>query len=262
MAVIRDALDAMLTAGGDVLREGFFSSGMDYQRKGAVDLLTRYDVAAEEQICKTLAGFFPDDAVVAEERGGSATDAGRVWIIDTIDGTTNFVHKHPFCCVSIACIENGIPVAGGVYAPVLEQRYIAEKGKGALCNGEPIRVSSVAALSDALLATGFAYERASQKRKIVDLLQRCLNTVQGIRRCGSAALDLCFVAAGIIDIYIEQGIHAWDIAAGSLLVQEAGGQVSGFGEQEQLNLFGREIVATNGLLHEAAMAKIVSGGNA
>lgn len=251
-------LERVLREAGTLLLEGFRKEAVAFEEKGTANLVTSYDLASEQVIRRLLHEAFPGEPVIGEEEGGTGHSADRVWIVDPLDGTTNFVHRYPRFAVSIACVEQGRPLAGGVYAPANDVLYMAELGAGSLRNGKPVTVSTVPDLEHAILVTGFAYERQQQVEQILELVERALYQVQAVRRSGSAALDLCTVAEGSFDVYLEWGIHAWDIAAGVLLVQEAGGQVSN-ARGSAIDLFGRDILASNGLLHAAAIKHLVKG---
>jgi myo-inositol-1(or 4)-monophosphatase len=244
-------LEAALSAAkqaGEVLRAGF---GAEHAItfKGEVDLLTEIDEEAERVIREELLGTFPSHGMLAEEGGELAGEEDARWIVDPLDGTTNYAHGLPIFCVSIALERAGKIILGVVHDPIREETYVAERGGGATLNGGPIRVSDTEELIQALIATGFPYDRAEMPEAL-ELFGRFAAITRGMRRLGSTALDLCHVASGRLDGYYERGIWAWDIAAGSLLLEEAGGKVTDYRGGE-LNLEGREIVASNGALHPA-----------
>lgn len=217
--------------------------------KGAVDLVTDYDNRAQRMIFDHLSSRFPDHDFLAEE--GLSRDKGGDfrWIIDPLDGTTNYAHAFPIFCVSIALEWKKEIVLGVIYDPMREELFSAVKGEGALLGGKTIRVSSVDDLDRSLVATGFPYDLRESEVNNIDHFNNFLLRVQAIRRCGSAALDLCYVACGRFDGFWELKLHPWDVAAGALIVQEAGGRISDFRNQE-ISIFGSEILATNGLIHE------------
>lgn len=238
--------------GGALLKDGFYKT-KEVHKKGAVDLLTQYDLAVESCVKEVLSSALPDWALIAEESGQSGTGERRIYI-DPIDGTTNFVHGHPFCCVSIGAWEGDRPVAGVVYAPILDELYTAQAGQGAFCNGKRIHVSAQADLKESLLATGFPYsvfEDEAVTKQVEAWLFKALRHSQGVRRCGAAALDLAHVARGIYGGFWEMGLKSWDVAAGALLVQEAGGRVTTLANKPFDAQSGEIILATNGLIHEA-----------
>jgi len=187
----------------------------------ATDLVTVFDREAEARIARELAAARPDDAVVGEEGTDRAGTSGVSWYVDPIDGTTNFVYDLPLWCTSIAAGDADGMLAGAVYVPTLGELYAARRGGGATCNGRPIRCSDRDELPLALVATGFAYA-AGRRREQAEVVTELIGHVRDIRRLGSAAIDLCFVAAGRYDAYFETGLNAWDAAAGELIAREAG----------------------------------------
>jgi len=235
-------------AAGEVLR-GSFGGEQRIRYKGEADLVTDVDERAERVISEMLRGAFPDYGMLAEEGGRTAGEGDARWIVDPLDGTTNFAHGLPIFSVSIALEKSGEVVLGVVHDPMGEETYVAERGGGATLNGEPIKVSETEELGRALLATGFPYDRAGIPAAL-ELFGRLATVTQGMRRLGSAALDLCYVAAGRVDAYYERGVHAWDVAAGALILEEAGGRVTDY-EGRKPDLEGEDIVASNGPLHEA-----------
>jgi myo-inositol-1(or 4)-monophosphatase len=234
---------------GEVLREGFgWQHSVRY--KGEVDIVTEVDERAERLITEILLGAFPDYGMLAEEGGWlSGQEEDIRWIVDPLDGTRNYAHGLLIFCVSIALEKRGEIVLGVVHDPMREETYTAERGVGATLNGEPIRVSDTDEPIRALIATGFPYDHA-QMPEALELFGRFEALTRGMRRFGATALDLCYVASGRLDGYYERGIWAWDIAAGSLILEEAGGKVTDYRGGE-LDLEGREIVASNGALHPA-----------
>ncbi|MDP7034380.1 MAG: inositol monophosphatase family protein [Planctomycetota bacterium] len=228
------------------------------QAKGSPrDLVTEIDQKAEAYILERLGRHFPEEPLWGEESTGDRSSLRKApvyWLIDPLDGTINFAHDHPFVGVSIARIEKGVPVLGVVHAPLLGETYWAETGKGAYRNELPIRVSSRELLSDSLLATGFACLRESVEDNLSNFV-RLARQARGMRRCGSAALDLAFVACGRFDGFWELALAPYDVAAGVLLVQEAGGRVSDFACGDGY-LHGRNIVASNGWIHESILSQL------
>jgi myo-inositol-1(or 4)-monophosphatase len=221
------------------------------------DLVTEIDRQAETFILERLARRFPGEPLWGEETSGarsSLENASVYWLIDPLDGTINFAYDHPFVGVSIARIVDGVPVLGVVHAPFLDETYRAESGAGAFLNDHPIRVSRRDCLSESLLATGFACLRKAGADNL-DNFVRLARQARGMRRCGAAALDLAFVACGRYDGFWELALAPYDVAAGSLLVLEAGGRVSDFGDGNQF-LHGRNIVATNGEIHDAIRSQL------
>lgn len=236
---------------------GGWRSGTEIQKKGTIDLLTEYDLKTETLIRERLGAAFPDHRIVGEEGEAREGSAGFTWYVDPIDGTTNFAHGHPFFCVSIALWAEGEGAGHGevgvVAAPALGVSWSARRGGGARRNGEPCHVSDTAELKDALCATGFPYDRWDSSEDNVREHRAFLKRTRGIRRCGSAAIDLCLVAEGTYDLYWEQKLNPWDMCAGALLVAEAGGRLSDYGGGEAEPRDGR-LVATNGPLHDATLA--------
>jgi len=226
--------------------------------KGAIDLVTEFDIATEELIRARLAIEAPDVAIVAEEGGGTA-GADLTFYVDPIDGTTNFVHGHPFWCVSIGLVERGVCVAGAVVAPSLGTWWMGAEGSPAVRNGEECRVSEAATLEDALLATGFPYDRKTSPNNNFDAFVALKKRAQGVRRCGSAALDLCLVADGTYDGYWERKLKPWDLAAGASLVKSAGGKVTDI-TGGPADVRTGDLIATNGRLHDALVAALASVG--
>ena len=246
-------LEAALSAArraGEVLRAGFGAKHAS-SYKGEVDLVTEIDEEAERVIREELLGTYSTYGMLAEEGGELAGEEDARWIVDPLDGTTNYAHGLPIFCVSVALERSGEVVLGVVHDPMREETFVAEQDQGATMNGEPIKVSDTDELIRALIATGFPYDRA-EVPEALELFGRFAVTTQGMRRLGSAALDLCYVASGRIDAYYERGIWPWDLAAGSVIVEEAGGKLTNYRDCA-LDLDGREIVASNGRLHPSIM---------
>jgi myo-inositol-1(or 4)-monophosphatase len=238
---------AAAKAAGEVLRNGF-GQHLEVKYKGEVDLVTKADENAEGAIKEVLRESFPNYGMLAEE-GGEFEGGGDVrWIVDPLDGTTNYAHGFPVFCTSIALEKDGEVILGVVHDPMTNETYTAERASGATLNGEPIAVSETDEPIRALLATGFPYDRDDMPAAL-DLFGRFAMLTQSMRRLGSAALDLCYVATGRLDGYYERGIKAWDIAAGTLILREAGGKVSDYRGNE-LSLERGEVVASNGPLHQ------------
>lgn len=227
-------------------------AGADEVRiKARADLVTAVDEASERAITDQIRSAFPEDAIVAEEFAGKVQSSGRRWIVDPLDGTVNYVHGHPFACVSIAFADEEGPAVGVVHAPFLGEVYHAVRGRGAFLNDRAIQVSPVAEPSDALLATGFPFKPGKgDPHEYFRLVAEVLLASHGVRRAGAAALDLAYVAAGRVEAFFEIGLASWDMAAGLLLVQEAGGRVGGWpGDTEPPLLTGR-LIASNGRVHD------------
>lgn len=250
--VIRDidiALEAA-RAGAAIVREGLGNSGEPMFKSSAVDPVTATDHASDLAILDVIRWHRPSDATLSEESGGSSWEADRVWIADPLDGTVNFLHGFHHVAVSVALWGAGLPIAGVVIDVARGDEYVAERGGGAFVGGRPLSVSDQCDPGRALVVTGFPYDRQANPRRYTDVLARVLGQVQGVRRTGSAALDLCYVAAGRFDAYWEVGLKAWDGAAGLLIAQEAGARVSGLGGAEY-RLGGEALIVSNGHLHDA-----------
>jgi myo-inositol-1(or 4)-monophosphatase len=247
-----DAATEWAYEAGQVLREAY-GGAHALERKGVIDLVTETDRRAEALILSRLRQRFPDHAVLAEESGAfQARNAPVRWLIDPLDGTTNFAHNYPFFCVSIAAELEGNLAAGAIYDPVREELFAAAAGAGATLNGAPIRISGVERLEDSLLVTGFPYDVRESPERHMKLFQAFLTRAQGVRRDGSAALNLCYLAMGRFDGFWESKLSPWDMAAGVLITREAGGTVTRYGG-EAFALDGQQILATNGRLHPAMM---------
>lgn len=247
-AELRVALDAGRAAAALITARG----GADEVReKGRADLVTAVDEAAERAIGDVIRAAFPEDRIVGEELSSAHVHGGRRWYVDPIDGTTNFVHGHPFCCASIAFADDGGVAAAVIHAPLLDSVFHAARGGGAWLNGEPIRVTEVDDPGRALLATGFPFKRGKGELDAYMLLVAdAVRGTQDVRRAGSAALDLAFVAAGRVEGFFEIGLAPWDVAAGMLLVHEAGGRVSGWPGDADPPLHTGRVLASNGRIHE------------
>lgn len=249
---------ALLAArtGAAVVRENFgITVSADY--KSDANPVTAVDRSSEEQVLKVLRSHYPHDAVLAEEGGGSGAIDGRVWLVDPLDGTVNFVHSIPHVAVSVALWIDGDPAVGVVIDPLRHEEFSASGGGGAYLGERPIAVSTEPDLSHSLIATGFPYDRNLHADSYAANLGAVLGRAQGIRRMGSAALDLAWVAAGLYEGYWEFALQPWDMAAGVLLVAEAGGAVSNAaGAGLQLNDIG--VVVSNGHIHQELLAAVQS----
>ena len=243
-----DVAAATAREAGDLLI-GMQRTRRTIEFKGASDLVTDADRASEQLIAARLNAAFPEDNLLGEESGymRSGDRAGRLWIVDPLDGTTNYAHGFPLYAVSIALVVDGIPEIGAVYLPPLDEMFTAVRGGGALLNGEPIRASECMTMVNALLCSGFSYDVA-ERRGNFEHWERFVLASRAVRRIGSAAYDLCCVACGRFDGYWERGPSAWDLAAGSLIVEEAGGRVTGF-DGTAFDVFGGEILAAAPGIH-------------
>jgi len=248
---VRALAERLARAAGAIQRDRY-ETDLDVRTKSAsIDLVTEVDHACEALIVETLRAERPADAILAEEGSGEdLPDAAWRWVIDPLDGTMNYAHGYPRFCVSIGVSDADGPAVGMVYDPLLDELFAATRGGGATCNGRPIRVSGERELSRALLATGFAYDVHRSREDNLDHFATFVKQARGLRRDGSAALDLCYVAAGRFDGFWELKLHPWDVAAGNLIVDEAGGRTSDLSGNPPAG-DGRETLATNGHLHDA-----------
>ena len=238
--------------GAKVLREHFGNiSRID--RKGAFNLVTEADTESEQLIIKTIREAFPDHAILAEESGKGKKNSEYQWIIDPLDGTTNYAHQLPIFAISIALALNREIVFGLVLNPMDGELFSAAAGNGAQLNGKPIRTSSTASVHNSLLATGFPYDLSEIIDPTMKRFTVCQDASQGIRRLGSAALDICYVACGRFDGYWEQNLERWDMAAGAIIAAEAGGTLTNFSNQP-FSIDQKEILVTNGHIHQEMLA--------
>jgi myo-inositol-1(or 4)-monophosphatase len=225
-----------------------FRGHLDVSHKGITNIVTDADLAAEKLIVSHLLEAFPSHHILAEENHFERKGGSHIWIIDPLDGTTNYAHGLPFFSVSIGLEVEGKIVFGAVYAPVLDELYVARRGQGAYCNGSPIHVSKNAAMNDSLLATGFPYDIRSGRNTNLEYFSEFAMHAQAIRRVGSAALDLAYVASGYFDGFWELQLQPWDCAAGVLLISEAGGTATNF-HGEPVSIYEHEFLGSNGLIH-------------
>ncbi len=227
---------------------------------GLNDLVTEADHASDKAIIEVIQKNYPDHFILSEETGNVPTESEYKWIIDPIDGTINFAQGIPICCVSIGVEKNGEMIFGAVYAPFLNELFFAEKGKGAFLNDQPISVSKQNDLKHACLVTGFPYAYLDSANGPLQCFERFIRKGVPVRRLGSAAIDLCWVAAGRFDGFYEHKLNAWDSAAGFLLVEEAGGKVTDF-EGAYYSPYQPHICATNGHIHDELL-QVVNGNHA
>jgi myo-inositol-1(or 4)-monophosphatase len=248
LKALEKAAIAAARAGGKVLLS-YFEKSFEVREKLGAGLVTNADIESEAAIVKILKRACPGFGFLTEESPPKAGSEPGRWIIVPLDGTTNFVHGFPMFCVSIAAEWKGKLVVGVIHVPVLKETYVAVTGQGARVNGKRLRVSKRGRLTDSLLTTGFTYRKDEWLHREMEAFERLSRVARAIRRPGSAALDLAYLARGVFDGFWERRLNAWDIAAGVLLVREAGGKVTNF-EGEELHVEHPELLATNGLLHD------------
>ena len=234
-------------AGGKVLMK-YFNTGLAVEYKGRIDPVTAADKTSQKVITAILKKEFPGHSVIGEEDVEKKACSEYCWVIDPLDGTVNYIHDIPFFCVSIALIVKGKTAAGAIYAPRLNELFTARRGAGAFLNGKRIAVSPNDRIVRSLVVTGFPYDIRAERRRVMESLSKVLSNAQGVRRLGSAAMDLAYVASGRFDAFWEKGLKAWDVAAGALIVQEAGGKVTEFDGGKNY-IFGNTILASNGKIH-------------
>lgn len=247
------AITAALKA-GSILRKGFGTQFTVSSKESAHDVVTEFDKSAEAAIISCLKGLFPTHSFLAEESGASTIDNSPVcWIIDPLDGTMNFAHHIPMFCISIAALIDQEVEVGVIYDPLLDELFVAERGHGAYLNGKRIYVSKLNEIKKAVLATGFPFGSSIIRDVSVEQFMRFLENLNPIRLLGSAALTLAYVAAGRFDIYWGSNLKPWDIAAGNLLIEEAGGRVTHFDGSRHDMFQISNTLATNSLLHDHAL---------
>ncbi len=246
----------MAKRGGAVLNSFWGRLKQVGSKEQSIDLVTEADRAAEKAILHYIEEHFPDHAFLGEETGElPKADSEYLWVVDPLDGTTNYTHQYPMVAVSIALLVKGIPAVGVVFNPILNELFTATSGGGAYFNEKKMRVSQTASLEKSLLATGFPYDRRVNPENNYAKFCHLTQISQGVRRGGSAALDLSYVAAGRLDGYWERGIKPWDVAAGILLVQEAGGEVTDY-EGSPFDVYQSRIAASNGSIHEVMLQEL------
>ena len=239
---------------GAILRDRF-GQPHDVRFKGTIDIVTEADRAAEDLIAARIRAMCPEHDLLCEEGSvGESSGSPYRWVVDPLDGTTNFAHGFPTFAVSIALEEAGVPILGVVYDPLRDELFVAQRGGGATLNGDPIHVSSINFLIASILVTGFSYDIERRERQ-AEIWRDFLTRVQAIRQTGSAALNLCYIAAGRLDGYWERSISPWDVAAGALMVTEAGGIVTDM-RGKTFRSDDRQILASNGMLHRDLLSVI------
>jgi myo-inositol-1(or 4)-monophosphatase len=243
---------------GAILREGFRTSFKIASKSGKNDLVTEYDKRSEDHIINEIRKEFPDHSFLAEESGktGEYEKDKVLWVIDPLDGTVNYAHCLPIFSVSIAAVLNGEILAGAIYHPVLDELFQATKGKGAYRNGEPMHVSDNDDFEKSMLVTGFPYNVKENPCQCIDHFVSIIQMGIPVRRLGSAALDLAYTAAGVFDGFWEVNLNPWDVAAGVILVQEAGGRVTEY-NLDKHSIFSENILATNGKIHNRISRQLI-----
>jgi myo-inositol-1(or 4)-monophosphatase len=255
MPELKTTLMEAAQAAGDIIRSYFHGKFRIDSKDSVNNLVTEVDKHAEDRIIAIIKRDFPGHTIISEEIGEMIQDSSYQWIIDPIDGTVNFAHGIPICCVSIGLRFDGKMLMGVVYNPMMNEFFFAERGKGAFLNDEPIHVSAKADFHKACLVTGFPYKWPESKEHPIKVFERMILQGLPVRRLGSAAIDLCWVACGRFDGFWEYNLNAWDVAAGYLIVREAGGRISNF-DGSDTTVFDKETLATNGLIHEEMLRVI------
>jgi myo-inositol-1(or 4)-monophosphatase len=254
--MIKKVLLEAIKSAGALIHENFNGAFTVSHKDGVNNLVTEIDQASERLITQIIKATFPDHGIIGEEYGEHDMAARYKWIIDPIDGTVNYAHGIPLCCVSIGVMEGDEMIMGAIYNPMMAELFFAEKGKGAFLNDKPITVSKKSDFNTAFLVTGFPYKFPEGKNPF-SIFERMVTQGLPVRRLGSAALDLCWVACGRFDGFWEFNLNPWDIAAGYLIVSEAGGKVTNF-KLDPYTIWDKETLATNGHIHEALQAVIVA----
>jgi len=255
MEGLKEVLLKATKEAGKIILQYFDGAFKIDHKEGINNLVTEVDRHAEDKIITVISASYPYHSIISEEVGELIQDSDYKWIIDPIDGTVNFAHGIPLCCVSIGLIHKGEIILGAVYNPMMNELFFAEKGKGATLNGNPIKVSSKNNFKTAFLVTGFPYKWPDGPEHPIKVFERMILEGLPIRRLGSAAIDLCWVACGRFDGFWEYNLQAWDVAAGYLIVKEAGGRITDFNGVDA-EVFAKETLATNGLIHEAMLEAI------
>lgn len=252
---LKETLDEAIQAAGTIIQRRFHGDFVIDHKEGINNLVTEVDKQAEAAIIRIIHARFPEHTILSEEAGLLEQYSDYVWLVDPIDGTVNFAHGIPLCCVSIALRYKGDLLIGAVYNPMMNELFEAEKGAGATLNGKPIRVSAKDDFARACLVTGFPYRMPEHGDHPLKVFERAIMRGLPVRRLGSAAIDLCWVACGRFDGFWEYNLSPWDIAAGYLIVQEAGGRITDF-DGKPYDVFDKETLATNDMLHEPLRAMI------
>jgi myo-inositol-1(or 4)-monophosphatase len=245
--ILEFAIDLAFESGK--IQKDHFDKIHTIRHKGEIDIVTEVDMKCQERIMEMIGNRYPKDLIISEEKENVFHGTGNRWIIDPVDGTTNYAHGYPFFCTSIAYEHNGKITCGVVYNPIFDELFCARTGSGSYLNGNPLRVSDVDHMRQALLVTGFPYDVSTNPENNIDHFVAFLHKAQAVRRDGSAALNLCYVAAGRFDGYWELKLNPWDTAAGALIAQEAGGKVTAF-DGTPFDIYKGRVVASNGIIHD------------
>jgi myo-inositol-1(or 4)-monophosphatase len=255
-AFLATAIEAVIRAGETQLAH--FGRDIRVDKKGAIDLVTEIDISIERAFRAMIAERFPDHAVLGEEFGqvaGQDAQPRYCWVFDPIDGTTNYAHGLPIFCSSLALEVDGEPAVAAIYDPTRLELFTAERGQGAWLNGRPLSVSTASSLIDSLLCTGFHYDVHKDSEDVLNVFAAFIGRARAVRRLGSAAIDMCYVAAGRLDGFWEKKLQPWDVAAGALIVAEAGGSVTTMSGQPFRSREG-SVLASNGRIHTDMLATI------
>mgnify|MGYP002622984415 CR=1 FL=1 len=258
---MKDTLIKAAKEAGNIIKDNFGGRfGFESKENVTANIVTEIDKRAEARAIEIIKNEFPDHGILAEEIGGIDEKAGIRWIIDPIDGTTNFAHGLPICCVSIGIEKEGEIIMGAVYNPILDEFFFAEKGDGAYLNDKKISVSNTENFQLSLLVTGFPYDTSRDPDNPLGVFGEIVMMDVPVRRLGSAAIDLCWIACGRFDGFWEYNLNPWDVAAGYLIVKEAGGKITDFSNNE-LSIYKRQILATNGKIHDTLLEAIRKGAS-
>jgi len=240
------------------IQKRYFQKTLSIMHKGEINLVTNVDFECERRILELLGNEYPDDEVISEEKANTYESGKNRWIVDPLDGTTNYAHGYPFFCTSIAYEVDGEIIVGAVYNPIMDELFFARKGEGSFLNGERLGVSAIKEIKQALLVTGFPYDVVTNPNNNLNHWAAFIMRAQALRRDGSAGLNLSYVAAGRFDGFWEMRLSPWDMAAGVLIVREAGGTVTSL-SGETFSLFSGGILASNGLIHKRMLDVIREG---
>lgn len=255
MTELKDVLMLAAKEAGAIIKQ-YFQGDFNVDNKDTINnLVTEVDTKAEAKIISVIKETFPEHSIISEEVGELLQKSEYKWIIDPIDGTVNFAHGIPICCVSIGLLHHDEMLMGAVYNPMMNELFFAEKGKGAYLNDKPIKVSEKSDFRKAFLVTGFPYKWPKTNEHPIKVFERIILEGLPVRRLGSAAIDLCWVACGRFDGFWEYNLNPWDVSAGYLIVLEAGGRVTDFSGSE-CTVFDKETLATNGLIHNSLLDAI------